>query len=62
MVAWDDLLRSWDRQSGIISSDTADLMRDTYRFLAPRYMQTDDWLLNTQSQATVEVEEKGTRW
>ena len=64
MVAWDDLLRAWDMQSGIIAADTADLLRDTYRFLAPRYMQTDDWLLASQVQngKLVDVESKGARW
>jgi hypothetical protein len=64
MVAWDDLLRAWERQSGIIGSDMADLLRDTYRFLAPRYMQTDDWLLASQIQEKhlVDIEQKGARW
>lgn len=62
MVAWDDLLRAWDRQSGMITADTPDLMRDTYRFLAPRYMQTDDWLLASQVQDTVDIAKVGTQW
>ncbi|MEX2614476.1 MAG: hypothetical protein WD767_00100 [Alphaproteobacteria bacterium] len=62
MVAWDDVLRAWDRQSGIISADTPDLMRDTYRFLAPRYMQTDDWLLAAQVKQTVDIEKIGSQW
>ncbi|MDA0664210.1 MAG: hypothetical protein O3B08_15420 [Proteobacteria bacterium] len=62
MVAWDDLLRAWDRQSGMISADTPDLMRNTYRFLAPRYMQTDDWLLASRVQDTVDIAKVGSQW
>jgi DNA mismatch repair ATPase MutS len=64
LVAWDDLLRAWERQTGMIVADTADLLRDTYRFLAPRYMQTDDWLLASQIQEKqlVDIEAKGARW
>jgi len=62
MVAWDDLLRGWDRQSGRIGSDTADLLRATYRFLAPRYMEADTWLLASQVQGDTDGEEKGATW
>ena len=62
MVAWDDLLRAWERQSGLIDADTPDLMRDSYRFLAPRYMRTDDWLLASQTQQTTDVEKVGSKW
>lgn len=62
MVAWDDVLRAWGRQSGTISADMPDLMRDTYRFLAPRYMQTDDWLLAAQVKQTVDIEKIGAKW
>ena len=31
-----------------------DLLRKTYQFLAPRYMQTDDWLLASQVQCNQE--------
>jgi hypothetical protein len=63
LVAWDDLLRGWDRQSGRIAADTPDLLRDTYRFLAPRYMEADSWLLAGQAQQNlIDVEEKGATW
>jgi hypothetical protein len=63
LVAWDDLLRGWDRQSGRIAADTPDLLRDTYRFLAPRYMEADSWLLAGQmQQSLVDIEEKGATW
>ena len=50
LVAWDDLLRGWKRESGQYTASVPDLLRETYRFLAPRYMQTDDWVLATQAQ------------
>ncbi len=62
LVAWDDLLRGWDRQSGRIETSTPDLLRDTYRFLAPRYMEADNWLLTSQMQGDANIEEKGTEW
>ena len=62
LVAWDDLLRGWDRQSGRIASDTPDLLRATYRFLAPRYMEADSWLLASQAQGDDDIEAKGTTW
>jgi hypothetical protein len=50
LVAWDDLLRAWDLESGQYTATVPDLLRDTYRFLAPRYMVIDDWLLAAQVQ------------
>jgi hypothetical protein len=37
-------------------------MAETYRFLAPRYMPTDDWLLTTQAKKQPALEEIGERW
>ncbi|NKB55192.1 MAG: hypothetical protein GKS00_02550 [Alphaproteobacteria bacterium] len=54
LVAWDGLLRGWEQESGQYTATIPDLLRETYRFLAPRYMQTDDWLLAAQSQGQSE--------
>ena len=63
LVAWDDLLRGWDRQSGRIAADTPDLLRETYRFLAPRYMEVDSWLLAGKAQQSlIDVEKTGATW
>jgi len=62
MVAWDDLLRGWERQSGRIESDTPDLLRATYRFLAPRYMEADSWFLASRMQSDGGDEAKGATW
>lgn len=55
LVAWDTLLRAWDKESGQYTATIPDLLRETYRFLAPRYMQTDDWLLTGESQGGEEA-------
>ena len=62
LVAWDDLLRAWERESGLYTASVPDLLRETYRFLAPRYMQTDDWLLATQAQNNTETPMKEHVW
>lgn len=54
LVAWDSLLRGWEREPGRLTETAPDLLRETYRFLAPRYMQTDDWLLASQVQGNQE--------
>jgi len=53
-VAWDELLRGWEREPGRMTETVPDLLRKTYQFLAPRYMQTDDWLLASQVQGNQE--------
>lgn len=48
LSAWSDVLRDW---SGVIvraSSEKPELLRQTYQFLAPRYMQVDEWVLMTK--------------
>ena len=54
LVAWDELLRGWEREPGRMAETVPDLLRKTYQFLAPRYMQTDDWLLASQVQGNQE--------
>ena len=54
LVAWDHLLRGWEREPGRLTETAPDLLRETYRFLAPRYMQMDDWLLASQVQGNQE--------
>ena len=54
LVAWDELLRGWEREPGRMTETVPGLLRKTYQFLAPRYMQTDDWLLASQVQGNQE--------
>ncbi len=45
LVAWTDLLDRWSRLEPKASEQAAGLLRDTYRFLAPRYMPSQEWTL-----------------
>jgi len=54
LFAWDELLCGWEREPGRMTETVPDLLRKTYQFLAPRYMQTDDWLLASQVQGNQE--------
>lgn len=45
LVAWTDLLDRWGKLEPKASEQAAGLLRDTYRFLAPRYMPAQEWTL-----------------
>lgn len=45
MLVWDDLLREWDFAVIKRSAECLKLIDKTYRFLAPRYMEVDEWIL-----------------
>ena len=62
LVAWDHMLRGWEREPGRLTETAPDLLRETYRFLAPRYMQTDDWLLASQVQGNQEEAKSEKVW
>ncbi len=46
-LAWEQMLIKWNTIEMARSRHNEDLLRDTYKFLAPRFMHTDDWLLST---------------
>ena len=48
--AWEDLLERWRVVEIKRSTEIEDLTRATYRFLAPRFMQHDEWKLVGQLQ------------
>lgn len=50
LMAWDELLREWRDAKLEVAPDKPDLLRKTYRFLAPRFMQVDEWVLMTRPQ------------
>ncbi|MBB4286058.1 hypothetical protein [Roseospira goensis] len=50
LVAWDDLLMKWMNHPMKPGRPTEDLMGETYRFLAPRYMPVDEWVMMTRLQ------------
>jgi small-conductance mechanosensitive channel len=43
--AWEPLLDEWDQVREAVD-DIADLLGDTYHFLAPRFMPTQEWMVH----------------
>ena len=50
LKAWDKTFDAWDNVIMSRSDNNEVVLRDTYRFLAPRFMKTDDWVLYSQLQ------------
>lgn len=50
LKAWENLFSAWDEVLMSRSDNNEDLLRDTYRFLAPRFMKSDEWVLYSQLQ------------
>lgn len=48
LVCWDDMFAIWKPASVLKSQTSESNLRRTYRFLAPRFMQADDWTLMNQ--------------
>lgn len=48
MMAWDEILAKWARVKVEMGTDKPDLLRETYHFLAPRFMQVNEWILVTK--------------
>lgn len=48
--AWDGVLRAWEAASPAWSDATWPLLARTYRFLAPRFMPMQEWLLATRAR------------
>lgn len=46
--AWDEILPQWDAIEARRSAAVENLLRETYRFLAPRYLKADEWKLISQ--------------
>ncbi len=56
LLAWTEILAAWDH-SEIAQSDTrVRLLRETYRFLAPRFMPVDEWTLRSKLQVSGDTE------
>ena len=51
LMAWDEILDAWDLAKIEDCEPTLKLLRETYRFLAPRFMAVDEWALVTKAQA-----------
>ena len=50
LVAWEEMFKKWGSIILKRSQHNEDLLRETHRFLAPRFMQKDDWVLFSQLQ------------
>ncbi|MCH8112989.1 MAG: hypothetical protein IH905_13725 [Proteobacteria bacterium] len=61
LKAWDKIFEAWDNVIMSRSDNNEQVLRDTYRFLAPRYMKTDDWVLFSQLQES-ESMKSAMRW
>ena len=48
--AWEDILAAWEGGGNIWSQNTWNLLRRTYRFLAPRFMPVQEWQTAYQAQ------------
>lgn len=48
LMAWDEILEQWRLVKVQMSPEKPDLLRETYHFLAPRYMQVNEWVLVTK--------------
>ena len=48
LMAWDEMFTAWEPIEMTRSEGDPNLLRETYRFLAPRFMQMDEWVLMTQ--------------
>lgn len=61
LKAWDKIFEAWDNVIMSRSDNNEQILRDTYRFLAPRFMKTDDWVLFSQLQES-ESMKSAMRW
>ena len=48
LIAWTDILERWHKAAPKRDESNVTLLRDTYRFLAPRYMPVVEWMLVNQ--------------
>lgn len=62
LKAWDDMFKKWHATKAIRSQSAEDLLRETYRFLAQRFMKVDEWHLYTKLQASTRPNRTEVRW
>ncbi|CUW37257.1 conserved protein of unknown function [Magnetospirillum sp. XM-1] len=48
LLPWEDFIQVWKTVFVVRSDDNTNKIRDIYQFLAPRYMQFNDWVLVTK--------------
>ncbi len=59
LLGWNDILKEWRGTEVIRSSDKPDLFRRLYQFLAPRFMQVNEWALMTRQMTPEEAKALG---
>jgi hypothetical protein len=52
LVIWDEMFAWWDQVVLENNGDNVETMRESYRFLSPRFMQVDEWVLMGQVQGS----------
>ncbi len=52
LMSWDEMFEWWDQVVIENNGDNVETMRESYRFLAPRFMQVDEWVLMSQVQSS----------
>lgn len=60
--AWDGVLAAWEAASAAWSDATWPLLNRTYRFLAPRFMPMQEWLLTTRARGAAGPEYSRMVW
>jgi len=55
LMAWEDVLAEWRKIETRRTDDKPDIFRDLYQFLAPRFMQTNEWVLVTKPMGPEEL-------
>jgi hypothetical protein len=50
LMAWDEVIQEWRNVEICVSYRLNDMIAKVYRFLAPRFMKVDDWVLMTKLQ------------
>ncbi|OAN52343.1 hypothetical protein A6A04_01220 [Paramagnetospirillum marisnigri] len=51
LLPWEDFIQVWKSIFVVRSDENTNRIRDIYQFLAPRYMQVNDWVLMTRRGA-----------
>ena len=62
LIVWDEMFKLWKAQNASRSLQTEELLRKTYQFLAPRFMQEDKWVLFSQLQDKKGEMKTAMRW
>jgi len=55
LMAWDDILTEWDKVQVKATPDTPEMLRRAYRFLAPRFMMVNEWVLMTKPKSAADA-------